>query len=66
MLINAIRGHAAEFGLTGRKRAERVKGRLDRVGEEPSGPALARAMSGVLAGQLEVLAARLAGLERES
>jgi len=64
MLINAIRGHAAEFGVTGAKGPGRVAALLERVQEDASVPALAREMLDLLAGQLSALEARLAALEK--
>jgi transposase len=64
MLINAIRGHAAEFGLTGAKGVERVKELLERAAQDFSLPAVARAMLEVLAGQLAALEVRLEDLEK--
>ena len=59
MLINAMRGHAAEFGVTAAKGPQQVSELLRRVAAEESVPALAREMLGMLAGQLEVLNAKL-------
>ncbi len=64
MLINAIRGHAAEFGVTGAKGPERVAALLERVREDAGVPALAREMIEFLAGQLVALEARCAALEK--
>jgi transposase len=63
MLINAIRGHAAEFGVTGAKGPQKVASLLDRIAEDTAVPALAREMLGVLAGQLAAIETRLARLE---
>jgi transposase len=63
MLINALRGHAAEFGVTAPKGPQQVAELLRRVAAEESVPALAREMLGVLANQLEVLNAKLKALE---
>src|SRR6266478_5848803 len=59
MLINALRGHAAEFGVTAPKGPQQVAELLRRLAAEESVPALAREMLGMLAGQLEVLNAKL-------
>src|SRR6266852_2235967 len=49
MLINAIRGHAAEFGVTAAKGPVKVAELLQRADAEAAGvPALAREMLGVL------------------
>lgn len=63
MLVNAIRGHAAEFGVTGAKGPQKIAALLDRVAADGEMPALAREMLGVLAGQLAAVEARLHGLE---
>lgn len=63
MLINALRGHAAEFGITAPKGAQQVTELLRRVAAEESVPTLAREMLGMLAGQLEALNAKLKALE---
>ncbi len=39
MLINAIRGHAAEFGVIGAKGPQKIAALLERVGEDPNVPA---------------------------
>jgi transposase len=64
MLINAIRGHAAEFGVTAAKGPEKVAALLDRVAAAETGvPVLAREMLNLLAGQLAVLEAKLKAVE---
>jgi transposase len=63
MLINAIRGHAAEFGVTAPKGPQQVPELLRRVAAEESVPALAREMLGLLASQLEALNAQLKAIE---
>jgi transposase len=63
MLINAIRGHAAEFGVTGAKGAGQVKALLDRAREEL--PALAFALLSIQARLLEGLEAELKGIETQ-
>src|SRR5713226_7240657 len=64
MLINAIRGHAAEFGLTAAKGPIKVAELLQRAHAEAAGvPALAREMLSVLSGQLDALDAKLKTLE---
>jgi transposase len=63
MLINAIRGHAAEFGVTIAKGPKQVPELLQRLAEDAGVPALARAMIGVLAAQLDALNAELKALE---
>ena len=63
MLGNAIRGHAAEFGVIGAKGPQKLGDLIKRIGEDQSLPVLAREMLGVLAGQLAAIEARLEGLE---
>ncbi len=63
MLINAMRGHAAEFGVTAPKGPQQVSELLQRVAGEESVPALAREMLGVLASQLEALNAKVKAIE---
>jgi len=63
MLANAIRGHAAEFGVIGAKGPEKITALLERIGEDPGVPALAREMLSSLASQLDAVEVRLQGLE---
>ena len=64
MLINAIRGHAAEFGVTAAKGPIKVAELLQCVHAEEAGvPAPAREMLSLLAGQLDAVEARLKTLE---
>jgi transposase len=63
MLGNAIRGHAAEFGVIGAKGPQKLTELIKRIGEDQSLPTLAREMLGVLAGQLAAIEARLQALE---
>jgi transposase len=66
MLINAMRGHAAEFGVIAAKGAGKASELLQRAQDDAAGvPALAREMLGVLAGQVEAIEARLKALEAE-
>ena len=65
MLINAIRGHAAEFGVVGAKGPEKVAVLLERVSENGGVPAPAREMFELLAGQLATLEARIATLDKQ-
>jgi transposase len=55
MLINAIRGHAAEFGVTVAKGPKQVIELLKRLATEEGVPALAREMVSMLASQLDGL-----------
>jgi transposase len=64
MLINAIRGHAAEFGLTAAKGPVKVSELLQRAHAEAAGvPGLALEMLSLLSGQLDALDAKLKTLE---
>jgi len=63
MLVNAIRGHAAEFGVIGAKGVARVSDVLTRARE--SVPALAWDLLAVLAGQLEVLEIQLTRIDKQ-
>jgi len=64
MLINAIRGHAAEFGLSAAKGPVKVAELLQRAHAETSGvPGLARDMLSLLSGQLDALDMKLKALE---
>jgi transposase len=61
MLVNAIRGHAAEFGVVGAKGVSKVTVVLERAAA--CVPPLAMEMLSVLASQLEALEARLRLIE---
>jgi transposase len=63
MLINAIRGHAAEFGVTAAKGPNQVLELLRRLASGEGAPALAREMVAALAGQLEAVNAKLKAIE---
>jgi transposase len=64
MLVNAIRGHAAEFGLVAVKGPVKVAELLQRVHAEEAGvPELARDMLSLLSGQLDALEVKLKALE---
>lgn len=63
MLINAMRGHAAEFGVTAPKGPQQIGELLRRLAAAEDVPALAREMIGILAGQLEALGAKLKAIE---
>jgi transposase len=64
MLINAIRGHAAEFGVTVAKGPKQVIELLQRLASDEEVPSLAREMVNLLAGQLDGLAIKLKAIER--
>jgi transposase len=63
MLINAIRGLAAEFGITAPKGPQQVRELLRRLATGEGVPALAREMLSVLADQLEALNVKLKTIE---
>jgi transposase len=64
MLINAIRGHAAEFGVVAAQGPVKLAELLQRAHAEAAGvPALAREMLSVLSGQLDALDIKLRALE---
>ena len=63
MLINAIRGYAAEFGVTAPKGPQQIGELRRRLAAEASVPALAREMIDVLAAQLELTNAKLKTIE---
>ena len=63
MLINAIRGHAAEFGVTVAKGPKQITELLQRLATDEGVPKLAREMINVLAGQLVPLDAKLKAIE---
>jgi len=66
MLINAMRGHAAEFGVIAAKGRVNVAELLQRaLAEEAGVPPLARDMLGLLSAQLDALAAKLKAIEAE-
>jgi transposase len=63
MLINAIRGYAAEFGVTAAKGREQMRELLRRLAIDEGVPALAREMISVLASQLDGLGVKLKVIE---
>jgi len=63
MLINAIRGHAAEFGVTVAKGPKQVAALLQRLATGEDVPALAREIIVVLASQLDGLNIKLKAIE---
>jgi transposase len=63
MLINAIRGFAAEFGVTAAKGPVKVSELLQRLASEEDVPALAREMINQLAGQIDGLNAKLKAID---
>jgi len=66
MLINAMRGHAAEFGVSAAKGPAKMAELLHRAHAEEAGvPAPALEMLPLLAGQLEAIEIRLKTLEAQ-
>jgi transposase len=65
MTINAIRGHAAEFGLIAAKGPVKLAELLQRAHATAAVPALVRDMLGVLASHLDALAVKLTAIEAE-
>ena len=63
MLINAIRGHAAELGVTAAKGPKQLGALRQRLADDAGVPALAREMIGVLATQLDAAEAKLKEIE---
>ena len=63
MVINAIRGHAAEFGMTVAKGPQQIPELLRRLASDEGVPGLAREMIGELASQLPGLDAKLKAIE---
>ena len=63
MVVNAIRGHAAEFGVVGAKGPVKLAVLLQQIAEDPDLPALAREMLAGLGGQLAAIEMRLGGIE---
>jgi transposase len=65
MLINAIRGHAAEFGVTGAKGADSLVTLHQRIAADERLPELAREIFSRLFKQLDALEQQVRGFERE-
>src|SRR5258708_2593569 len=64
MLINALRGHAAELGIIGSKGPGRVSDLLERIALTPSVPEPAREAFARLAEQIEALDTQVTAIER--
>jgi transposase len=62
-LINALRGHAAEFGVIAAKGTANIPPLLTAIAAETTIPALAREMMALLGQQIDQLNGQLAGLE---
>ena len=65
MLINAIRGFAAEFGVTGAKGPHKMSALLQRLAADEGVPALAREIINQLAGQIDGLDTKLKAIEAQ-
>ena len=63
--INALRGHAAEFGVIAAKGTANVSTLMDRVSADPKVPETARALLAVLAKQVDHLDAEIATLDAQ-
>ena len=63
--INALRGHAAEFGVIAAKGPANVVALMERVSADPQIPQAARAMLAVLAKQVDQLDAEIAILDTQ-
>ena len=63
MVVNAIRGHAAEFGVVGAKGPTKLTVLLQEIAEDADQPALAKEMLATLGGQLAAIEMRLGGIE---
>jgi transposase len=64
MLVNAIRGHAAELGVCAAKGPCKLAALLQRIAADETIPALAREILALLGEQLAALAAQIEVLER--
>ena len=65
MLINAIRGHAAEFGVTGRKGANSIGALYELITGTEAVPALAREILAGLFAQMKSLEQQVRDLEKK-
>ena len=64
MLLNAIRGHAAEFGVVVARGVGRIGELLERIAADTAVPDLARDIFACLAAQLEALQTQIDGLDK--
>lgn len=64
-LVNALRGHASEFGVIAAKGTGHVEGLLERIAADPAVPAPAQAMFVELGERIAELRTRLAELDRK-
>jgi transposase len=65
MLINAMRGHAAEFGVIAAKGPQQVAALLERIAGDAAVPALVQQMLALLGGQLAALEAKIVRLDKQ-
>ena len=67
MLVNALRGHLAEFGVIGAKGLHKVEGLMAivRNGSEKRIPEVARRVLAVIAGQIDDVEAKIVGMEAQ-
>lgn len=64
MLLNTIRGHAAEFGIVVAKGVGRIREVLERIAADTGVPVLAREVFACLAAQLEALQTQIAVVDK--
>lgn len=64
-LVNAMRGHAAEFGVIAAKGTQNVQPLLARIADDPAVPEPARAMFAELSERITELSVRLTAIERD-
>lgn len=64
-LINALRGHAAEFGVIAAKGTSHIEPLLEQVAADPAVPAPAQAMMAELGAAIAHVSARVAELDRK-
>jgi transposase len=67
MLVNALRGHLAEFGVVGAKGLHKVEGLIAiiRNGSDGRIPGVAYRVLAVIAGQIDDIEAKIAGVEAQ-
>lgn len=64
-LVNALRGHADEFGVIAAKGTSQVEGLLERVAADPAVPAAAQAMLAELGAAIADVSGRIGVLDRK-
>ena len=64
-LVNAVRGHAAEFGVITAKGTGHVEPLLARIADDPAVPEPAGAMFAELGGRIAALSVRLTAIDRD-